>query len=145
MRFQPVIPPAELTEKQFELQAIGTAAHPGLARQTGFRVYHTLRSKGSQPGYPDWTLVRERVVFLELKRQSGKPSDAQKEWLNALHNAGAEAYIVRPSDLDLLAIVLAARKRYGDFASGPDGEKARRASSELHRRTRDEINPAVAA
>jgi hypothetical protein len=102
-------PLLELSEKEWELQAIGTANHPGLARQVGFLVYHTLRSKGSQPGYPDWTLARERVVFLELKKEGGKPSDAQRVWISALLDAGAEIYIARPHDLDRLARILTAR------------------------------------
>lgn len=97
----------DLTEKQFEHQAIGTADHPGVARQVGFLVYHTLRSKGSQPGYPDWTLARERVIFLELKTEKNKPTDAQKKWLGALLNAGAEVYLVRPRHLEQLTRILA--------------------------------------
>lgn len=102
-------PLTELTEKEWELQIIGTQNHPGVARQVGFLVYHTLRSKGSQPGFPDWTLARERVIFLELKSETGKPSDAQKKWIGALLDAGAEAYLARPRDLDRLARILAAR------------------------------------
>lgn len=97
----------ELSEKQYELQAIGTADHPGVARQVGFLVYHTLRSKGSQPGYPDWTLARERVIFLELKTEAGKVSDAQKKWLGALLAAGAEVYLARPRHLEQLTRILA--------------------------------------
>lgn len=109
MRLAPAIALSELTEKEWELQIIGTANHPGVARQVGFRVYHTLRSKGSQPGWPDWVLVRERVIYLELKSESGKPSDAQKQWLAALLRAGQEAYLARPRDLDRLGRVLATR------------------------------------
>jgi hypothetical protein len=104
-------PLADVLEKEFELQVIGTAAKPGLARMLGWRVYHTLRSKGSQAGYPDWTLVRERVVFLELKREQGVVSPAQRDWLRALLDAGAEVYVVRPRHLDAIAKVLAARPR----------------------------------
>lgn len=99
----------DLTEKTWELQIIGTQNHPGVARQVGFRVYHTLRSKGSQPGWPDWVLVRERIVYLELKSETGKPSQAQKEWIVALLNAGGEVYIARPRHLEPLAKILAAR------------------------------------
>lgn len=101
----------ELTEKQFEQQLIGSNGKPGIARVLGWRCYHTLRSKGSEPGYPDWTLVRERVVFLELKRETGKISGPQRDWLVALLAAGAEAYIVKPSHLDAITTVLRARGR----------------------------------
>lgn len=105
------IPLDELTEKQFEQQLIGTNGKPGIARVLGWRCYHTLRSKGSEPGYPDWTLVRDRVIFLELKREAGVVSPAQREWLTALLAAGAEAYIVRPRHLDAITDVLRRRDR----------------------------------
>lgn len=99
----------ELTEKDWQQQLVGTKGNPGVARTLGWRCYHTLRSRGSEPGYPDWTLVRERVVFLELKTEAGKVSPAQKVWLSALMNAGAEVYIARPFDLDQIGRVLAHR------------------------------------
>lgn len=101
----------ELTEKQWELQCVGTERHPGIARQLGWRAYHTLRSKGSTPGFPDWTLLRERVVFVELKREGrdSKLTAAQKEWILAFLAAGAEVYVARPSDLEPLARILACR------------------------------------
>lgn len=98
-----------MSEKEWELQAVGTERHPGIARQLGYTVYHTLRSKGSQPGYPDWTLARDRVVFLELKRMGGKPSPAQCGWIRTLLRADAEAYIAWPDDLQDLATVLSVR------------------------------------
>ena len=112
----PATPLEDLSEKDWELQVIGTAGKPGLARALGWRVYHTLRSRGSQPGYPDWTLVRERVMFLELKKEKGIVSPAQKEWLGALRDAGAEVYLVRPRHLQEIARVLAARPHSADGA-----------------------------
>lgn len=103
------IPNSQLSEKDFTGLVIGSPKNPGVARTFGFRVYHTLRSKGSQPGFPDWTLARDRVVFLELKTETGKVSDAQKEWLAALNAAGTEAYVVRPRHFDEIVQVLRAR------------------------------------
>lgn len=80
-----------------------------LALQLGWRRYHTFRSERSQPGFPDETLVRDRVIFLELKTETGKVSDAQRSWLCALLDAGAEAYVARPRDLEFLGYVLTAR------------------------------------
>ena len=107
----PAIPLDELTEKQFEQQLIGSKSKPGIARMLGWRCYHTLRSKGSEPGYPDWTLVRDRVVFLELKREAGVVSDAQRAWIAALVRAQAEIYVVRPRHLDAITAVLRSRSR----------------------------------
>lgn len=99
----------DLDEKEWTALAVGTKANPGLARQLAFEVYHTLRSKGSQPGYPDWTLARERLIFLELKTEKGKVSDAQAHWIRALTTAGVEVYVARPRHLDALAWVLSRR------------------------------------
>lgn len=94
-------PLEDLTEKDWQTQIIG------LAKTLGWRCYHTLRSKGSAPGYPDWTLVRDRILFIELKREDGKLSAAQSDWLMALSKAGGEVYVWRPSDLDQAGKVLA--------------------------------------
>ena len=119
-------PLAQLDEKELTQLVVGTKANPGVARMFGYACYHTLRSKGSQPGFPDWTLARERVVFLELKTETGKVSDAQKEWLAALNAAGVEAYVVRPRHFDAITVVLRAK---GPIASW--SFEARQARGEL--------------
>ena len=109
---KPAIPLADLTEKEWSQQLVGTPAKPGLARTLGWTTaYHTLRSKGSATGFPDWVLVRERVIFLELKTEKGHVSDAQAHWIKALVKAGAEVYVVRPRHLEEIARVL----QYRDF------------------------------
>lgn len=130
----PALPLADLTEKQWQAQAIQTARTLGWSH-----IYHTFNSRRSAHGFPDLVLVRDRCLFLELKTERGKLSEPQKEWLRALHAADCEAYVARPHDLDALAVVLAARRRYGDFPSGPAGERARVAASALHVATREEI------
>jgi len=95
----------------------------GLAPMLGWRpdlTYHTLRSKGSQSGFPDRVLVRDRIIFAELKREQGTPTETQREWLNALASAGAEVYLWRPSDLDEIATILG--KRW-TFEKGIDGQR----------------------
>lgn len=52
------------------------------------------------PGYPDLTLVRDRVIFVELKTDVGRMKPTQVDWLTKLRSAGAEAYVLRPSDWD---------------------------------------------
>lgn len=108
-RITPAIPISDMLEKQLEQQVIGTKSNPGLARMLGWKAYHTLRSQGSEPGYPDWTLIRERVVWLELKTEKGVVSDRQVEWLTALRKAHAEVYLVRPRHLEAIAAVLQTR------------------------------------
>jgi hypothetical protein len=99
------LPLALYTEKNWSKQVAQ------LAQQLGWRRYHTFRSERSQPGYPDETLIRDRVIWLELKTETGKLSDAQRSWLTALLDAGAEAYVARPRDLVFLGYVLSARHR----------------------------------
>lgn len=82
-----------------------------LCRQLGWRWYHTYRSERSPGGFPDETLARDRVIFLELKTEQGKLSDKQRDWLRALLAAEAEAYVARPRDIQMLADVLALRHR----------------------------------
>ncbi len=92
-------------EKEWDYQLFNSKK--GLAPMLGWRLcYHTLRSKGSQSGFPDRVLVRERVIFAELKREKGVLTPAQIEWLNGLARAGAEVYVWRPSDLDEIAQIL---------------------------------------
>lgn len=64
-------------------------------------------------GFPDLVLVRDRVVFAELKAQRGRLSADQAEWLAVLEGAGVEAYCWRPSDWPVIERVLAARGRPG--------------------------------
>lgn len=88
-----------------------------LATMLGWTSYHTLRSKGSKAGYPDRTLVRERIIFAELKREKAIPSSDQIAWLDKLAAAGVETYLWRPSDLDEVARILSGRWQYtGPFA-----------------------------
>lgn len=97
-------PLADLTEKELTGQLVQ------IAHLTNWRRYHTWRSKHSAAGYPDETLVRERLIFVELKTEKGKLSDEQRDWLRALLAADVEVYIVRPRHLQAIAAVLAARR-----------------------------------
>jgi len=49
-------------------------------------------------GFPDLVLVRDRVLFAELKNKTGRLTRHQAGWLDALRNAGCEAVVWRPSD-----------------------------------------------
>jgi hypothetical protein len=128
MNYRAVIQPAALTEREWSAQVYE------LCHLLRYRRYHTYRSKHSPAGFPDETLVRERVVFLELKTdaKTSRCSPAQKDWLRALLAAGAEAYVCRPSDWDDLAQVLRARNR---VFTGPAWD----AHERLVERTRTEV------
>lgn len=49
-------------------------------------------------GFPDLVLVRHRVIFAELKSERGRLTFEQEMWLKQLTNAGADAYLWRPTD-----------------------------------------------
>lgn len=81
-----------ITESAFQRQVIQFA---GLL---GWTTYHTHDSRHSAAGFPDLVLVRERIVYIELKTERGRIRVEQYAWLERLKAAGAEAYIFRPSD-----------------------------------------------
>lgn len=56
-----------------------------LARRLGWLVYHTYDSRRSAAGFPDLVMVRHgRLIFAELKRQQGRVTPKQREWLQRL-------------------------------------------------------------
>lgn len=91
------------------------------AQRFGWRVAHFPRSRSPRgnpmtavkydaKGYPDLTLVRERVIFAELKVDS-RVRIEQVEWLGALEAAGAEVYVWKPKDAAEIERVLRRRPR----------------------------------
>jgi hypothetical protein len=100
----------EVSEKEWAAQVCE------LATATGWQRYHTYRSERSAPGWPDEALVRERLVLLELKSETGKLSPAQREWIGWLLGAGVEVYVARPSDLEALGAILGPRGLGGSAA-----------------------------
>ena len=79
-------------EKQFQQAVIDYAL------LHNWKIYHTYDSRKSVPGFPDLVLVRDRIIFAELKRPGGKLTEAQHAWVVALDKAGAEWYVWRPVD-----------------------------------------------
>ena len=81
-----------------------------IARSLGWAYYHTVNPRKSNAGFPDLVLVRERIIFAELKREKGgRVSEAQQDWFDLLTLAGAECYIWKPSDRDMVDRVLSVR------------------------------------
>ena len=81
-------------------------AHRFNWRVAHFRTAQTSRGAwvtpvaGDGAGYPDLCLVRDRVVFAELKSATGRLSDAQTAWAESIHKAGGEFYVWYPKDWD---------------------------------------------
>lgn len=89
-----------VTEKRFQQQVVQ------LARLNSWTVYHTYDSRRSEPGFPDLVLVRDRVLFRELKAQDGRLSRHQRIWIGRLKDAGADVEVWRPNQWDLIAETL---------------------------------------
>ena len=83
------------------------------AESIGWIRYHTLRPKGSNPGFPDDVFIRERVVWVECKSENGKLSEYQKVWKDLLILSGAEYYLCRPSTIEYVKQRLTIWSPYG--------------------------------
>lgn len=81
-----------MTEKEFQSDIVKAA------KMLGWLCFHPYRSTRSEPGFPDLVLVRDRVIYAEVKTATGRLSMHQKAWLHALEAAGQEAYVWRPAD-----------------------------------------------
>lgn len=80
------------SEDEFQADVVG------LAKLLGWRVYHTRDSRGSDCGFPDLTMVRRgRLIFAELKTDTGKLRPEQEAWLSDLLETAAEVHLWRPS------------------------------------------------
>jgi hypothetical protein len=91
-----------ISEKDFQRQVLE------LARLYRWHAYHPALSKWSERGWPDLALARPpRLVFAELKSETGKVTEHQERWLGLLRGCpGVEVFLWRPSDLERVAAVL---------------------------------------
>lgn len=96
-----------LSEEEFMAQVIQ------LLELCHWQYYHTYRSTHSPAGFPDIAAVRENsdgsssLVFLEIKKEKGKLTVAQLEWLSLLDNVpGVIATVCRPSWWNSLVALL---------------------------------------
>jgi hypothetical protein len=96
----------QLTERQYQDLIIEAAT------ANGWLCYHTHDSRRSQPGFPDLVLAKPGHIihFWEVKTEKGRASLAQLQWIEVLNaTAGFQdvARVIRPSDWDWVAEVLA--------------------------------------
>ena len=80
-----------MTEKQFQSHVVQ------FAKVMHWQVYHTYDSRRSEPGFPDLVLVRERVLFRELKTDQGRLTAHQRAWAESLEQAESDYKLWRPS------------------------------------------------
>jgi hypothetical protein len=66
----------------------------------GLRWFHSGDSRrDSCKGYPDLTIAGlGGVLWLEVKKENGRTSSHQSDWMTMLNVSGQRAFIVRPSD-----------------------------------------------
>lgn len=84
-----------LTEAQLQQAIVQTA------KQLGFLVFHTAYAIGSERGFPDLCICGHgRLWFFELKGPKPKIYPEQEAWIAALNEAGVEARIIFPENLD---------------------------------------------
>lgn len=95
---KPKIPSSKLSEKVF------TKSILNLARMLGWRTAHFHDSRRQvkpgvfvgdrdAAGFPDLVLVRPpRIIFAELKTDTGKATQKQKEWLLALDDCACASH-----------------------------------------------------
>lgn len=93
-----------MTEADWQRQVID------LAHLCGWRVAHFRPARTAHgwatpvtadgAGFPDLVLIRDRVIFAELKSDRGRLSDVQRRWIAGLTDAGAEVHVWRPADFD---------------------------------------------
>jgi hypothetical protein len=116
---------AYTSEAQFQKAVIE------LAHRLGWRVAHFRTSQNSRgqymtavqadgAGFPDLVLVRDRVIFAELKTAGKQLSTPQVEWAEAIHKASGEFYCWKPKDWDEIELTLRCESSintpYGDAA-----------------------------
>ncbi len=98
------IPAAQLSEREDQwITWVIDRAHQsgwGVAHFRPAKTAHGWRTpvQADGKGFPDLVLVRDRVIFAELKAAKGKLAREQQWWEVILRAAGAEFYVWRPAD-----------------------------------------------
>lgn len=92
-----------MTERELQTEVIR------IAKAYNWEVYFTFDSRLSPRGFPDLVLVRERVIFAELKTETGRLSKEQIKWRKKLLEANAEYYLWREEDLLDITMTLGKR------------------------------------
>ena len=79
-----------------------------LVKIYGWRWAFTQYSLRSPKGLPDLQLVRPpRLIYAELKSETGKLSPEQEAWLEDLRGVpGVEVFVWRPHDIERVAEIL---------------------------------------
>lgn len=100
----------EYSEAQFQAIVIRIAMY------AGWKHYHAPDNRPNAngrvqqnivAGFPDLVLVKEdKLIFAELKKETGILSAAQKDWLARLEKTNVECYVWRPSMIKEITAIL---------------------------------------
>lgn len=83
---------ATMSEADWQRQVVA------FAEANGWTCWHDHDARRNDSGLPDLLLIRERVIFAELKRQGGRVRPVQRWFHGLLGGAGAEIYVWYPRD-----------------------------------------------
>lgn len=90
---------AELAQTMPEKQWLARLI--GIAKDEGWEVNHVFEQRAyarrTVKGWPDLECLRERLLFIEAKNETGKISEDQARIIELLRDAGQEIYVLRPS------------------------------------------------
>jgi len=70
-----------------------------LMKDLGLWGFHPFDSRRSKEGWPDWTIIGNRIIYRELKTEKGKVTPAQQAVGDILTAAGGDWTVWHPSDL----------------------------------------------
>lgn len=94
-----------MTEREWQAQVCE------LATLLGWSWYHTHDSRRSPAGFPDLVLWRDRVIFAELKTDTGRLTPDQNVFrMQMLRQSSVEYFVWRPRDFDHVKAVLERRE-----------------------------------
>jgi hypothetical protein len=70
-----------------------------LMADLGLWGYHPRTSRGSEPGWPDWVIIGNGILYRELKTEAGSLTAEQRAVGARITRAGGNWAVWRPRDL----------------------------------------------
>ena len=111
-------------ESPFQREVLELAGWRGWLRFHDYDSRRNNTDSGVDPGLPDTLLVHPiqiRLIFMELKTETGTIREGQSRWADALEAIpGVEVYRdLRPRDIDRIHAILERRPEVGNDAIPP--------------------------
>jgi len=101
------MPEADWDEPRFQRWCVATARANGWrVRVMDQRGRPGWRGQPTDKGWPDLLMVKDRVVWIELKDADGQLRPDQLEVIGLLIDSGAEVYIMRPAQWEEFMVLL---------------------------------------